>query len=1143
MTATTQSHRRRTQQQEDQIEHEVERPVRRRRWPMRLAVAFVLLAIVVWFLPGLVAHTPLLGWAVGQATADLDGSVHIGSASLGWLSSISVQDIEVRDKEGRAIAKVQSASSEKSLVGLLANLSSLGKFRLEKPQLEVVLRADGSNLEDLLANYLKKPQEPGEPIGLELEIVDGSVHLVNQVHNRAWQIEKLTASVALSGDEPQLIDVKTSASIADAQPGKFEAMLAMRGTASGQFSVTAETLPLALLDGILARLPGKLQLAGRLGTKLNGQWGGASGKIEVQGDLGVNAFTLSGAALGTDQLQLTAIEAVVRAAGDTNHVDIQRAHIACDVAQLDASGSVDVAKLTGPAGVLNGLLEQTCEARGEMDVARLAALLPSTLRIRPQTRITSGKAELAIASRRTDQGMTWQGALAAKDFKALDNGREIAWDKPISFRFDAHQSPTGPVVDLLTCESEFLRVNVAGNFDDLAGNAQFDLKQLADQLDRFVDLSDVQMAGEGWARGHWKRSAAGEFEAQADVNVTKFAVQLPGCKPLVEPSVTIALRAKGNGSWDTLTTATRVHEATLELATQAEQATVQTTAAIANVREAWPLRIELTGKFEKLLPRLALWLPLDGYQAAGAVEFAADASASLDAVQVRNMQLNVKPLQLVVPSIASDKPSITINEPSVELAAAGTWQRATRKVTLSSLTLASGTVGARGDNLVCALPEKGPFELSGALKYQADMARIVQMFVDRTKPPAWSVSGMVVGSAELKPAPGGLAAQLDADITNLTVGGTTGNPLTEPRIHIAAKGNYNTAARTLKIEQAEIASTALAATMAGGMTQGKQTNVAANGQMSYDLARLTGLMRPYLGEQIRLVGRASSPFAYDGPLDPATARGYAGLQWESAVIYGFPIGRGELKAKLADGVLTTDPIDVEVSGGRMSLAPCVKLAPAAELTMPAGKLAEQIQITPGMCASAMKYAMPILADVAEARGSFSIQLDGCRIPLADPAKGDIAGKLLIHSIDVAPGPMIRELAVLMGRAAPGKLRQESVVPFRMVEGRVYHQGLELIFPDITIRTQGSVGLDQTLSMVIETPVPPKWIEAMGNTPVANALRNQVLQIPLGGTLSKPTLDRKVIDNLNQQMIRNTARDVIEDQLGKQLDRLFTPPSK
>jgi len=119
-----------------------------------------------------------------------------------------------------------------------------------------------------------------------------------------------------------------------------------------------------------------------------------------------------------------------------------------------------------------------------------------------------------------------------------------------------------------------------------------------------------------------------------------------------------------------------------------------------------------------------------------------------------------------------------------------------------------------------------------------------------------------------------------------------------------------------------------------------------------------------------------------------------------------------------------------------------------------------------------------------------------------------------------------------------RLTRQSQVAFRVVQGRVYHQGLELVFPDATIRTQGSVGLDRTLAIMVEMPVPRKWI---GNNPLGTALRNRTIRLPVGGTLDQPQLDRREMNRLAAQFVHEAAGDVLQDQLKRGLNRLLGPP--
>ena len=75
----------------------------------------------------------------------------------------------------------------------------------------------------------------------------------------------------------------------------------------------------------------------------------------------------------------------------------------------------------------------------------------------------------------------WPGmrALASTQIVAVQNGRQIRWDKPITFDLDVHPTEHGPAIDNVTCESDFLRIRAAGTaasglqlkFDgDLAGS-------------------------------------------------------------------------------------------------------------------------------------------------------------------------------------------------------------------------------------------------------------------------------------------------------------------------------------------------------------------------------------------------------------------------------------------------------------------------------------------------------------------------------------------------------------------------------------------------------------------------------------------------------------------------------------------------
>ena len=173
-----------------------------------------------------------------------------------------------------------------------------------------------------------------------------------------------------------------------------------------------------------------------------------------------------------------------------------------------------------------------------------------------------------------------------------------------------------------------------------------------------------------------------------------------------------------------------------------------------------------------------------------------------------------------------------------------------------------------------------------------------------------------------------------------------------------------------------------------------------------------------------------------------------------------------------------------------------------------------------------------------AKGNVSIELDSCRIPLDDPAKSEAAGRLIVHSAEVASGPLIQELsALLTQQASLARVKDDSVVRFQLTGGRVYHEGLEIEFPELSLRTSGWVGLDQSLAVTAEMSVPSKWF---AGTPLGDTLKKQAVRIPIGGTLHRPRLDHREIAKMSRQMIQGVPR-AIGTEVSRQLDRLFPPP--
>ena len=141
--------------------------------------------------------------------------------------------------------------------------------------------------------------------------------------------------------------------------------------------------------------------------------------------------------------------------------------------------------------------------------------------------------------------------------------------------------------------------------------------------------------------------------------------------------------------------------------------------------------------------------------------------------------------------------------------------------------------------------------------------------------------------------------------------------------------------------------------------------------------------------------------------------------------------------------------------------------------------------------------------------------------------------------------IVREVSTLLNRSGPrldflnaGEKWMELApqdIDFQMTQGRVHHRNLELRAGKVPIRTQGWVGVDQTVGMLAEIPVQDEWIEGRK---LLEGLRGQSIQIPVHGTFAKPQLDRGAIAKLSRQLIGNGAERLIQQELQKGLQKLL-----
>jgi hypothetical protein len=231
---------------------------------------------------------------------------------------------------------------------------------------------------------------------------------------------------------------------------------------------------------------------------------------------------------------------------------------------------------------------------------------------------------------------------------------------------------------------------------------------------------------------------------------------------------------------------------------------------------------------------------------------------------------------------------------------------------------------------------------------------------------------------------------------------------------------------------------------------------------------------------------------------------------------------------------TTEPWVSEPIDLRLALAPVPE--GWSEWTIEPVRLLADARMDPPVAWGVLSYIAPVLADATRTSGRFSLELDGARLPVGDPAGGTLSGTLAMHEVVVGPGPMVTNLfQSLPGNLPPPpsiRVADESHVRFALAERRVRHEGLEFGVPlpgpgrRLDVRSSGSVGLDdKSLDVKLVLPIPA---DLRQDRPLLAALAGKTISVGVAGKLGEPEV---VFDGSIGQVAGDVARELIERARG------------
>lgn len=1112
-------------------------PAARRKWWPKLVGPLALLVLVVWFAPAVVAKTSLRNRIARSAAGDINGTLDVGDASLGWFSDVELRSVTLTDAQGRVVARVPKVAVGRSLVSLIRDHADLGEIVVTGPTLEVVCEKGTTNLETVLQKLLADQTPPSGTTRtpINLKVVDGTLTIRDAETSRFSEFRDVAATVAVPAarTEPVAIKVTTGA------PAKVE-IEASIGDAS-RVRVATSSFALESLAPLLRRVDPGLSVAGALTADLTVVVGTASSSID--GTASVKGLSVAAPALAGDTLRLASAELPIRASLSNRTLNVERAELTCDLGTAKLAGTFDpesLDKLLDRPGV---------KLDASVDVAKVAAVFPKLLKIREGTEVREGRLAVTVESKADAGGTAWTGSVTTSALKAVREGKEFRWDEPLAVEF-VGRAKAGelPSFDKLVCKSDFIAVNAQVKPDAVRAAANVYLDRLADRLSEFVDLGGVELEGEAAAWVVASRTTSNDFKAEANVELKKFACLDRTGKGLREPALKLHLTATGKA-----TDAEHVQIATAKLTGTAAGDELDL-ALLEPIADAKQLS---TGKFDaKAAGDLTRWkkrvgavVPtLNGYQmggkatARGTVRFVPDA-------------LHVDQLSLSIEAAKFKGAGLDIDEPTMSAVADLTVNTKASTTTFDNFTITSAPLSVTRGKLVIETPATGPTVVSGGGPAAANLTRLgrtLGMYPDAPGP--YTMFGRATGPVQFRYAGDVTTFNGQLDVANFVLGLRADPAWTEAAFKLEADGSYTQSTETVALKSAKVDRPGLALAAAGSI--GKfttTTDVNVAGTVTYDHAKLTPKLRELFGPNFTIEGKGTKAINFAGSLTPpvppgakvppspfATATGYFNIGWDALQTHGFAMGPGALQARLGNGVAQFAPVSGTFGGGKIAVQPTARFVPApGELTLAKGMVVDRAKLTPAVCAGAIGYALPAVANSGKAEGEVTFVLDENRVPLNNPQGATVRGNLIVHKATVTGGPVITEVAKLLGAdSGTMTLANEQTVPVRVERGRVYHENLNIKVGAYIIKTTGSVGFDNTLDLVADVPI-PGGLPGFKNAPaLAKAMTGKRVTVPIKGTLAAPALDQKQFQAAVAKLAQSVAKEAGQAALQKEIDKAF-----
>lgn len=1133
-------------------------PIRKpRRWRRRLIGTLVFLLILVGILPYLASTPPGTALVVSIADGFVPGKLAIEDLSLGWFGRCVVAGAELHDKQQRELVHVHRLTYSPGLLGAIWSWKQLGEITIDRSRIHIYQDQKGAKAAHAHDEAKHRPvkvaaQEQPSPLPAlhgRITLKDGALTITG-ADGRKLELSRIDGHVALATFNTVEMDV----SLQTAQGGRLTAQAKLQNLApqgplavAGATGTVRVTTPAELPVAELAAFGlGEVKANGKIKLEVNAQ----SEKGTLQADIKAGATGLAvqyaeGGRIEPIDLQLAAAvqsnadAAAMRMAleGPPANVKLEMKYPYTGQPANAEIGSAISAILTGKAGALPLF---SLDGQGQADLVKLARAVPVLLAVRPGVEVTGGTINLTGLAMRGGNQPSVAGTVSIMNLTAINNGKPVQCE-PITLNLDALVEPNqGLSVRKGELQAGFARLTAAGTAADLKLDLQADLALLQQQIGQVFDFGSTELAGRITGTGGVKRSGENQFELSAAVQAESLA-----CRQSERKLEIAKARASQTGTLEL------AGESVSEIKVSSVEADLDGKIVVTGTGQLRPRQRSCAAHLESsqldlayltaLLKNLGVadianctgngQLKVDVHRADAAGPMVVDGGITL-----RGATLAGKPVSSEDVSLAWSAMSVGPKD--------GAFKLKTAQLISTPARLTVEGVDCRfGKDLTA----------TGSVQGSADLAQLMDVISraqGRDQPPA--LAGALKLRANCATSAQHVKLSSESTIDGLQIG-TGDKTIREKQVRLTANAALNREKNALQLETLQLESQLATVRLSGEVAElSTARRLAIKGDYQAAWEAVTSLIHelsPETKETLAFTGKAGSPIEAIGPVNVPDAQPpfrelTSGLSigWATAHVYGLRMGQAALTPALRNGVLNVPFAEIPaVGGGKVRLGATVDFQREdATLLIPEKvHVMEDIPVTPELGKYLLSRVNPIFGQMTKSEGFASLILQGIDVPLSEKIKqrGVGQGRLDLRDLKIAPGGMMADLIQLggLGKEEMYTIQVEGV-DFTLKDGRLAYQNFGLIFVgDFDVRFRGSIGLDDTVDLVMSIPLRPSFLERVGirgrSADYARLFAGARIDVPITGTRLLPKIDLNRVDlKPIEKSLKDSAAGAVGDLL-------------